>query len=74
MGAAVGAGSSSTASKAKPYNRIDPELLVKLHDLNLKREQTNIKNATVTVEELGTVPVEPESKPDPDPEKKDDNQ
>ena len=74
MGAAVGAGSSSTASKAKPYNRIDPELLVKLHDLNLKREQTNIKNATVTVEELGEVAVDPPSKSDPDADEKDNNQ
>lgn len=67
MGAAVGAGSSSMASKGKPMQRIDPELLVKLKAINVKREQNNRENATVTVEELGQ--VEPET--DPDPEKKD---
>jgi len=66
MGAAVGAGSSSLASKGTPTNRIDPELLTHLHEINLKREQTNERNATVTVEELGEFPVEP--KPDSDPD------
>jgi len=77
MGAAVGAGSSSMAAKAKPMQRIDPELLTILHELNLKRENRNYENATVTIEELGEVPVEPETDPekknDPDSEKKDDN-
>jgi len=63
--AAVGAGSSSMASKAKPYNRIDPALLTHLHELNLKREITNAGNAYVTMEELGEAP---DAKPDPDDE------
>jgi len=71
MGAAVGAGSATLASKGKPMSRIDPELLVQLHELNQKREETNIKNATVTLEELGEAPVDPE--PDSDPEDKDNN-
>jgi len=71
MGAAVGAGSSSTASKAKPMSRIDPELLVQLHELNMKRKITNAGNANVTMEELGEVPVDPESGTEPDPEDKD---
>jgi len=71
LGASVGAGSSSMAAKAKPLQRIDPELLTILHELNLKRETTNVANATVTLEELGEFPVEP--KADPDTEKKDDN-
>ena len=59
------------AAKAKPMQRIDPELLTILHELNLKRENANYEKATVTMEELGEVPVEPEAAPDP--EKKDDN-
>jgi len=79
MGASVGAGSSSMASKGKPMQRIDPQLLTILHELNLKRENTNLANSTVTMEELGQVPVDPkpesdpEKKTDPDSEKKDDN-
>jgi hypothetical protein len=68
IGAAVGAGSASMASKGKPMQRIDPELLGKLQEINTKREQRNIQNATVTVEELGTV------EPDQDPDDKDDSQ
>lgn len=62
MAAAVGAGSSSTASKGKRMSRIDPELLAKLHDINLKREITNAGNAVVTMEELGEVEVDTEIK------------
>ena len=71
MAAAVGAGSSSTASKAKPYNRIDPEILIHLDEINTKRLITNEKNATVTIEELGEFPVDPE--PESNSEKVDDN-
>jgi hypothetical protein len=71
MAAAVGAGSSSMASKSKPYNRIDPEILIHLDDLNTKRLITNEKNATVTIEELGEFPVDPE--PESNSEKVDDN-
>ena len=59
MSASVGAGSSSTASKAQPMSRIDPELLVRLHDLNMRREITNAGNANVTMEELGEKPIDP---------------
>jgi len=68
MGAAVGHGSSSMASKGTPYNRIDPELLTHLHELNLKREITNAGNAYVTMEELGEIPPDPDKKPEPEPE------
>ncbi|MBT8070038.1 MAG: DUF547 domain-containing protein, partial [Gammaproteobacteria bacterium] len=70
LGASIGYGSSSTAAKGKTLSRIDPELLVKLHEINLKREATNAANATVTMEELGEAPVDPEAKKD-EPEKKD---
>lgn len=43
-------------------SRIDPELLAKLHDINLKREITNAGNAVVTMEELGEVEVDTEIK------------
>jgi hypothetical protein len=76
MAAAVGAGSSYMASKGKPMSRIDPELLAQLHEINLKREQTNIQNATVTVEELGEVPVDDEqdSEPEENPDGREKNQ
>jgi len=68
MAASVGYASVMMASKGKPTNRIDPELLTLLRDLNLKREQTNELNATVTVEELGEFPTDPEPEPEPEPD------
>lgn len=65
LGAMGGYGSASMASKGKPMSRFDPELLTQLHELNLKREQSNLQNATVTMEELGQVDPDAE-KPDPD--------
>lgn len=59
LAASVGYGSSSTASKALAINRIDPDLLNHLHDINEKRMSTNAINANVTMEELGEFPVEP---------------
>ena len=72
MGAAAGYGSVTMAAKAQPLSRFSPELLVQLKEINLKRENRNMQNATVTMEELGEVPVEP--KPDPDSENKEENQ
>ena len=68
MAAAVGAGSSSMASKGKPMSRFDPELLEQLHEINDQRMMRNEQNATVTIEEMGEFPVEPtpETKPDKD--------
>lgn len=69
--AAAGYGSVQMASKTRPVSRFSPELLVQLQTLNAKRETTNMQNATVTLEELGQVPVEPESEPkEDDPERK----
>jgi len=56
--------STSLAAAGKPLQRFDPELMTQLNIINEKREYTNLKNATVTVEELGEVPVD--SKPDAD--------
>jgi hypothetical protein len=66
LGASVAYGSSTAVSKAYVTNRIDPNLLIQLKELNTKRMQSNQQNATVTVEELGEVPVEEKPEPDKD--------
>ena len=66
LAASAAYGSTYVAAKGKPYNRIDPNLLEVLINLNDKREATNALNATVTVEELGEVPVEKKPEPDKD--------
>jgi hypothetical protein len=62
----VACGPKYMASKGTPFNSTDPALLEQLHVINEKREQTNALNATVTIEELGEVPVDaaPEDRPD----------
>lgn len=72
LAASVGAGSSSMAAAGKTLSRFEPELLVKLKEINVKREAVNAANATVTMEELGEVPVDKEKKKDAQEEK--DNQ
>jgi hypothetical protein len=47
-------------AKSSTVSYVSPELLVYLRDLKLKQDATNLDKATVTVEELGEVPVEPE--------------
>ena len=69
--AAAGYGAVGLAQKTQPVSRFSPELLIQLQTINEKRKSANMQNATVTIEELGEFPVEP--KPEPDPEKKDDN-
>ncbi len=64
LAASVGYGSAAMASKAQIYNRIDPELLEHLFELNEKRMSTNAINSEVTIEELGEFPVEPVTKPE----------
>ncbi len=71
MGAAAGYGSVALATKTRPVSRFSVDLLTQLQAINLAREATNMKNATVTIEELGEVAVEPE--PDVDPDKKENN-
>jgi len=69
LGSAVGQGSATLAATAQKLNRFEPELLIKLKEINLKREAVNAANANVTMEELGTVPVDAKSKKDQDDEK-----
>jgi hypothetical protein len=64
LAASVSYGSSSMASKALTMNRIDPDLLEHLVELNDKRMSTNAINSSVTIEELGEFPVEPKAEPD----------
>lgn len=58
-------GSASVAAKGTPYSPVEPVLLEQLHVINEKREQTKALNATVRLEELGEVPVEPKAEEDP---------
>ncbi len=68
LGASVGYGSSAIAAKALTAQRIDPDLLSHLLELNQRRMQTNAINSNVTMEELGE---NPEVKADAGKEKKD---
>ena len=54
--------SAAFAAKSQPLNRFSPELLTHLKELNIKRENTAIKNARVTIEELGAVSENTEEK------------
>jgi hypothetical protein len=69
LGTMVGYGSSSTAAKSLTFNRIDPDLLEHLVEINERRMQSNAINSSVTVEELGENPDA--AKADTDDEKKD---
>ena len=60
--------SSSVISKAPRDSRFSPDLLIRMQEVNTRRELANQGTGTVTVEELGTVDVEPEDSA------KDDNQ
>jgi hypothetical protein len=71
MGAAAGYGSAALASKGKPMSRISPELAEHLFELNESRMRTNTINSTVTLEEMGEFPVQPQADTDDKPEKKD---
>jgi hypothetical protein len=72
LATSVGAGSSAMAASGKTLSRFDPELLVKLKEINVKREAVNAANATVTMEELGEAPVKDASKKDDDKDQKKD--
>jgi len=74
LGASAGYGSASMAAAGQTLSRFEPELLVKLKEINLKREAVNAANANVTMEELGQVPVDQESNKDEDKDKDKDNQ
>ncbi len=58
LAASVGYGASAVVQKSLVMNRIDPDLLEHLTELNDKRKATNAINSNVTMEELGEFPVE----------------
>ena len=60
MGATVGHAGSTMVAKSTVINLIDPALLEHLHKINEKRIITNEQNATVTLEEMGEVSIEPD--------------
>ena len=61
MAASIGYGATGIAQKSIVMNRIDPDLLKHLTELNDKRKMTNAINSNVTMEELGEFPVETEA-------------
>ena len=50
--------SSRLFSQASATSYVSPELIIQLQELKAKQDATNLDKATVTVEELGEVPVE----------------
>ena len=71
IAATAGYGSAALASKGKPMSRISPELAEHLFEINESRMRTNTINSTVTLEEMGDVPVQPQAGTDEKTEKKD---
>jgi len=66
LGTAAGQGSTTLTAAAQTLARLEPELLMKLKEINVKREAVNAANATVTMEELGQAPVKTQPKKDED--------
>jgi len=67
--------SGAISGKAEALSRFSPDLVVRLKELNLKRQDNANQNATVTVEELGTAEDRARNKEDkkePDNDKKED--
>jgi hypothetical protein len=62
--------SNRVIAKSSTTSYVSPELIVYLREIKLKQDATNLDKATVTVEELGEVPVES----DPDSESDHENQ
>jgi len=69
LATSVGQGSASMAAAGQTLGRFEPELLMKLKEINVKREAVNAANASVTMEELGQAPVEQQPKKDEDKDK-----
>jgi hypothetical protein len=74
LGTAAGQGSATLTAAAQTLARFEPELIMKLKEINLKREAVNAANATVTMEELGEAPVKDASKKDDDKDQEKDQQ
>lgn len=69
LGTAAGQGSATLAASGQTLGRFEPELLMKLKEINVKREAVNAANASVTMEELGQAPGAEAQKKDEEDEK-----
>ena len=45
-------------AKSSTTDYVSPELIIQLQELKLKQDKSNLDKASVTLEELGEVPVE----------------
>lgn len=54
-------------SKAPVTSYVSPELITYLHEIKLRQDMLNQEQGTVTVEEMGEVPVDAEAEPEPEP-------
>jgi hypothetical protein len=59
LGASASYGSATLASKGATLSRIDPGLLVTLQELDEKRKAENLRNVSVTIEDLEEGQAEP---------------
>jgi hypothetical protein len=66
LGATVGAGSATAASKGRTLSRFDPELLEKLHKIDDARRAENQRNSNVTIEEVPDSPATDSATPSDD--------
>lgn len=71
LAASIGYGSQAVQAKTLTVNRIDPDLLSHLVEINQRRLETNAINSNVTMEELGENPDAVKAAADA--EKKEDN-
>lgn len=60
------ANASRIQAKSPVFQYVSPELIMELQEIQAKQEFVNSEKASVTVEELGEVPVEPEPAAEPD--------
>lgn len=65
--------SDRVIGKSSAVSYVSPELITYLREIKLKQDQYNQEHGTVTVEELGEVPVGSEEEPAPDSDEKEKN-
>ena len=59
VGAPGGGNANRVIAKSSTTSYVSPELITYLHEIKLKQDASNLEKGTVTLEELGEVPVEP---------------
>ncbi len=59
--------SGELISKSSPVSYVSPELITYLREIKVRQDIANYEKGTVTVEELGEVPVDPAVESDEDP-------